>query len=162
MATIAFIGLGNMGGPMAANLVKAGHKVVAFDLVAASRDQAKSDGAAIAESAVASVKGADVVITMLPAGKHVLSVWNEVVPFFAYPTQIRKMIYTTNAIESLHRGLRKIIKTRGAFPSDEAATKLLYLALRNLGVHWKPAIEWRAAYAQFTIFFAERLPTTIR
>jgi putative transposase len=88
--------------------------------------------------------------------------WNEVVPFFAYPPQIRKMIYTTNAIESLHRGLRKIIKTRGAFPSDEAATKLLYLALRNLGVHWMPAIEWRAAYAQFRIFFAERLPTTIR
>src|SRR5690242_960594 len=80
MATIAFIGLGNMGGPMAANLVKAGHKVVAFDLVAASRDQAKADGAAIAESATGSVKGADVVITMLPAGKHVLSVWNEVVP----------------------------------------------------------------------------------
>jgi 3-hydroxyisobutyrate dehydrogenase len=83
MATIAFIGLGNMGGPMAANLVKAGHKVVAFDLVAASRDQAKSDGAAVAESSVAAVKGADVVVTMLPAGKHVLSVWNEVVPAMA-------------------------------------------------------------------------------
>ena len=83
MATIAFIGLGNMGGPMAANLVKGGHKVVAFDLVAASRDQAKSDGAAIAQSAVASVKGADTVVTMLPAGKHVLSVWNEVVPAMA-------------------------------------------------------------------------------
>ena len=80
MATIAFIGLGNMGGPMAANLVKAGHKVTAFDLVAASRDQAKADGAAIGESSVGSVKGADVVITMLPAGKHVLSVWNEVIP----------------------------------------------------------------------------------
>ena len=80
MATIAFIGLGNMGGPMAANLVKAGHKVVAFDLVAASRDQAKADGAAIAESSVSSVKGAEIVITMLPAGKHVLGVWNEVVP----------------------------------------------------------------------------------
>ena len=80
MATIAFIGLGNMGGPMAANLVKAGHKVVAFDLAAASRDQAEADGAAIAESSVSSVKGADVVITMLPAGKHVFSVWNEVVP----------------------------------------------------------------------------------
>jgi 3-hydroxyisobutyrate dehydrogenase len=80
MANIAFIGLGNMGGPMAANLVKAGHKVTAFDLVATSRDQAKSDGAAIADSAVASVKDADTVITMLPAGKHVLSVWNEVVP----------------------------------------------------------------------------------
>ncbi len=80
MANIAFIGLGNMGGPMAANLVKAGHKVIAFDLVAASRDQAKADGAAIADSAVGSVKGAEVVITMLPAGKHVLSVWTDVVP----------------------------------------------------------------------------------
>jgi 3-hydroxyisobutyrate dehydrogenase len=88
MATIAFIGLGNMGGPMAANLVKAGHKVVAFDLMAASRDQAKSDGAAIAESSVSSVKGADVVITMLPAGKHVLSVWNEVVPAMTKGTLI--------------------------------------------------------------------------
>jgi putative transposase len=88
--------------------------------------------------------------------------WSEVIPFFAYPPEIRKMIYTTNAIESLNRGLRKIIKTRGAFPSDEAAMKLLYLALRNLGVHWKPAIEWRAAYAQFSIFFLDRLPTTIR
>jgi 3-hydroxyisobutyrate dehydrogenase len=83
MARIAFIGLGNMGGPMAANLVKAGHKVTAFDLVAASRDQAKADGAAIAESSIASVKGADVAITMLPAGKHVMSVWNEVVPAMA-------------------------------------------------------------------------------
>ncbi len=80
MAIIAFIGLGNMGGPMAANLVKGGHKVVAYDLVEASRNQAKADGATIAESAVASVKGAEVVVTMLPAGKHVLSVWNEVVP----------------------------------------------------------------------------------
>jgi len=80
MANIAFIGLGNMGGPMAANLVKAGHKVTAFDLVAASRDQAKADGAAIGESAAATVKGADTVVTMLPAGKHVLSVWSEVVP----------------------------------------------------------------------------------
>jgi 3-hydroxyisobutyrate dehydrogenase len=83
MATIAFIGLGNMGGPMAANLVKAGQKVSAFDLVAASRDQAKADGADIAGSAVAAVKGADTVITMLPAGKHVLSVWNEIVPSMA-------------------------------------------------------------------------------
>ena len=80
MATIAFIGLGNMGGPMAANLVKAGHKVVAFDLVEASRTQANADGAEIADSAVAAVKGADAVVTMLPAGKHVLAVWTEVVP----------------------------------------------------------------------------------
>ncbi len=88
MAHIAFIGLGNMGGPMAANLVKAGHKVTAFDLVAASRDQAKADGAGIAESSVGSVKGADVVITMLPAGKHVMSVWNEVIPVMSKGTLI--------------------------------------------------------------------------
>ena len=88
MATIAFIGLGNMGGPMAANLVKAGYKVVAFDLVEASRNQAKSDGAAVAESAAAAVKGADTVVTMLPAGKHVLTVWNEVVPAMTKGTLI--------------------------------------------------------------------------
>ncbi len=80
MASIAFIGLGNMGGPMAANLVKAGHNVIAFDLVEASRNQAKADGAEIADSATAAVKGADVVITMLPAGKHVVSVWTDVIP----------------------------------------------------------------------------------
>src|SRR6187551_2158805 len=80
MTSIAFIGLGNMGGPMAANLVKGGHSVTAFDLVEASRAQAKADGAGISESSVAAVKGADVVITMLPAGKHVLSVWTDVIP----------------------------------------------------------------------------------
>src|ERR1700709_2949243 len=83
MANIAFIGLGNRGGPMAANLVKAGHKVIAFDLVDASKNQARSDGAAIADSAAAAVKGADTVITMLPAGKHVISVWTDVIPSMA-------------------------------------------------------------------------------
>jgi 3-hydroxyisobutyrate dehydrogenase len=83
MTSIAFIGLGNMGGPMAANLVKAGHKVVGFDLVPASRDAAKADGVSIADKAAEAVKGAEVVITMLPAGKHVLSVWNEIIPSVA-------------------------------------------------------------------------------
>jgi 3-hydroxyisobutyrate dehydrogenase len=83
MANIAFIGLGNMGGPMLANLVKAGDKVTGFDLVEASRNQAKADGAGIADSAAAAVKGADVVITMLPAGKHVVSVWTEILPAMA-------------------------------------------------------------------------------
>jgi 3-hydroxyisobutyrate dehydrogenase len=80
MAMIAFIGLGNMGGPMAANLVKAGHNVTAFDLAEASRNQAMADGVNIAASATAAAKGAEVVVTMLPAGKHVLAVWGEVVP----------------------------------------------------------------------------------
>jgi 3-hydroxyisobutyrate dehydrogenase len=78
--TIAFIGLGNMGGPMAANLIKAGHKVTGFDLVPALRDAAKADGVTIAASAIEAVNSADVVITMLPAGKHVLAVWEEIVP----------------------------------------------------------------------------------
>jgi 3-hydroxyisobutyrate dehydrogenase len=83
MTHIAFIGLGNMGGPMAANLVKAGHSVVGFDLVPASRDAAKAAGVSIAAKAAEAVKGAEVVITMLPAGKHVLSVWNEIIPAVA-------------------------------------------------------------------------------
>jgi 3-hydroxyisobutyrate dehydrogenase len=83
MATIAFIGLGNMGGPMAANLIKAGHKVIGFDLVQASKDAAKAGGVAIADSAAASVKDASVVITMLPAGKHVVSVWTDIIPSVA-------------------------------------------------------------------------------
>ena len=86
MANIAFIGLGNMGGPMAANLVKAGHKVQGFDLVQASKDAAKADGVSIAASATEAVKGAEIVITMLPAGKHVLSVWREVIPVVAKNT----------------------------------------------------------------------------
>ncbi len=83
MTSIAFIGLGNMGGPMAANLVKAGHKVAGFDLVEASRAQAKADGVTIAATAVDAVKGAEVIITMLPAGKHVVSVWSEAIPVAA-------------------------------------------------------------------------------
>jgi 3-hydroxyisobutyrate dehydrogenase len=77
---IAFIGLGNMGGPMAANLVNAGHQVVGFDLSSASCEQARSDGAQTASSAREAVQDAEVVVTMLPAGKHVLSVWNDILP----------------------------------------------------------------------------------
>ncbi|MEE1656088.1 3-hydroxyisobutyrate dehydrogenase [Microvirga sp. CF3062] len=80
MTSIAFIGLGNMGGPMAANLVKAGHSVTGFDLSPASCDQARSDGARIASSTVEAVKDAEIVVTMLPAGKHVLSVWTDILP----------------------------------------------------------------------------------
>ena len=76
--SIAFIGLGNMGGPMAANLVKAGFQVTGFDLSASHLDQAKAQGVAAASSAQDAVKAADVVITMLPAGKHVLGVWQDV------------------------------------------------------------------------------------
>jgi 3-hydroxyisobutyrate dehydrogenase len=80
MAHIGFIGLGNMGGPMAANLVKAGGRVSGFDVVAALRDAAGKDGVQIVGNAKATVENADVVVTMLPAGAHVLSVWNDIVP----------------------------------------------------------------------------------
>jgi 3-hydroxyisobutyrate dehydrogenase len=80
MTTIAFIGLGNMGGPMAANLVKAGHAVLGFDLVPPSREAAAADGVRIAGSGADAVHEAEIVVTMLPAGKHVLSVWEEILP----------------------------------------------------------------------------------
>ncbi|WEX11436.1 3-hydroxyisobutyrate dehydrogenase [Chelativorans sp. AA-79] len=80
MTTIAFIGLGNMGNPMAANLVKAGHQVQGFDLVPESLDKAAGNGVDVATSAEAAIEGAEVVITMLPAGKHVLSVYEHLVP----------------------------------------------------------------------------------
>ena len=80
MTNIAFIGLGNMGGPMAGNLVKAGHSVKAFDLVQASKDAAAEMGVGIAGSAREAVADAEVVVTMLPAGKHVLAVWADILP----------------------------------------------------------------------------------
>jgi 3-hydroxyisobutyrate dehydrogenase len=80
MTNIAFIGLGNMGGPMAANLVKAGHAVTGFDLSPASCDQARSDGVSIAGSTTDAVRDAEIIVTMLPAGKHVLSVWADIMP----------------------------------------------------------------------------------
>jgi transposase-like protein len=83
--------------------------------------------------------------------------WDRVIPFFAFPPAVRRVIYTTNAIESLHSRLRKIIKTRGHFPSDDAATKLLWLALRNITADWgRAAKEWREAMNQFAILYEER------
>ena len=80
MSAIAFIGLGNMGGPMAANLVKAGHRVVGYDLVEKLREEAATSGVSIAGSAREAVAGADVVVTMLPAGRHVIAAWGDILP----------------------------------------------------------------------------------
>ena len=82
--------------------------------------------------------------------------WEHVIPLFAFPPEVRRMIYTTNAVESLNRSLRKIIKTRGSFPNDDAAMKLLYLAINNAGIHWKRPIAWTAAMSQFAILFGDR------
>jgi putative transposase len=82
--------------------------------------------------------------------------WDYLTPAFAYPPEIRRILTTTNAIESLHSQLRKIIKTRGHFPSDEAASKLLYLALRNIKKRWAPAPIWGQALTHFAVLFPDR------
>jgi putative transposase len=83
--------------------------------------------------------------------------WAQVIPFFAFPPEIRRVIYTTNAIESVNAQLRKIIKTRGHFPTDDAANKLIWLALRNITADWgKPAHHWKEAMNQFAILYDDR------
>jgi putative transposase len=85
--------------------------------------------------------------------------WERVSVFFTYPEEIRQVIYPTNAIESVNMGLRKIIKTRGSFPNDEAALKLIYIALENISEKWTmPMRDWKAALNRFAIVFGERLP----
>ena len=84
-------------------------------------------------------------------------VWDKVIPFFAFPPEVRRVIYTTNAIESVNARLRKIIKTRGHFPSDDAATKLIWLALRNITADWgRAANHWKTAMNQFAILYEDR------
>jgi len=88
--------------------------------------------------------------------------WERVTPFFAFPAEIRKVIYTTNAVESLNMCLRKIIKTRGSFPNEEAAIRLLYLALRNHAKKWNYVQNWREALNRFQILWPERMPALER
>ena len=83
--------------------------------------------------------------------------WDRVIPFFAFPPAVRKVVYTTNSIESVNARLRKIIKTRGHFPSDDAATKLIWLALRNITAEWsRAAHDWKTAMNQFAILYEDR------
>jgi putative transposase len=83
--------------------------------------------------------------------------WDKVIPFFAFPPEVRRVIYTTNAIESVNARLRKILKTRGHFPNDDAATKLIWLALRNITADWgRAANHWKSAMNQFAILYQER------
>ena len=83
--------------------------------------------------------------------------WDRVIPFFAFPPSIRRVIYTTNSIESINARLRKIIKTRGHFPSDDAASKLIWLALRNITADWgRAAKDWKEAMNQFAILYEDR------
>lgn len=85
------------------------------------------------------------------------SAWSHVIPFFAFPPDIRRVLYTTNAIESVNSRIRKIIKTRGHFPNDDAASKLIWLALKNITANWSSASrDWKAAMNQFAILYGDR------
>ncbi len=126
-------------------------KVVAADLRriygAATADQAAAELDSFEE------KWAGKYASIAPAWRRA---WAEVIPFFAFDPAIRKIIYTTNAIESLNRVIRKSIKTRGSFPTEEAATKLIYLAIRNFEKGGRNVREWFAARNQLAIMFEER------
>jgi len=84
--------------------------------------------------------------------------WNEIVPFLSYPPEIRRILYTTNAIESLNFQLRKVLKPKGHFPTEDAVLKILYLAIQRAKLKWKPARDWSRARAHFAIVFADRMP----
>jgi len=93
-----------------------------------------------------------------PIGQSWRRNWARITPFFDYPPEIRKVIYTTNAVESINMSLRKVIKTRSSFPTDEAACKLLYLALNNISKKWTmPIRDWKQALNRFTIQFEDRM-----
>jgi putative transposase len=83
--------------------------------------------------------------------------WQRVIPFFAFPAEIRKIIYTTNAVESLNMSLRKVLKPRVAFPSEEAALKVMYMALRRVIKKWERPIHWKAALTRFTLLWEDRI-----
>jgi putative transposase len=83
--------------------------------------------------------------------------WDRVTPLFEFPEEVRRIIYTTNAVESLHMSLRKVIKTRGSFPSEEAAMKLLYLGVRNASAKWEAVQHWRSALNHFEMLWGDRI-----
>lgn len=92
--------------------------------------------------------------------KSWMSHWNHVIPFFAFPHEIRRAIYTTNAIESMNMTLRKVLKSHRAFPTDESALKVIYLAIHNIAKRWTmPIHNWKPALNQFAIVYSERFPT---
>jgi putative transposase len=87
--------------------------------------------------------------------------WAGISPLYAYPEEIRRSIYTTNVVESLHMTLRKVIKTRASFPSEEAALKLLYLALNNVSKRWKAARDWRTSLNHFMLRYGDRIEAAL-
>jgi len=127
-------------------------KLVAADLKAIYRAASERQAATELEDFISKWGGKYQAI-----GKLWKEHWARITPFFDFPAEVRRMIYTTNAVESLHMTLRKIIKTRASFPSEEAALKLLYLALRNVSAKWEAIQHWKQALNQFELLWGERI-----
>ena len=112
-----------------------------------------------AEAALAEFEQSDLAARYPAIAPSWRRAWNEVVPFLDYPPEVRRLIYTTNAMEALNSKIRRAVRTRGHFPSDEAAAKLIYLALNPTSTEWKRSVrEWHAVKSQFAIRFEERFP----
>ena len=126
-------------------------------VAAALKDIYRAMDAAAAEAALGAFETSEWGLKYPAIGMAWRRVWNEVIPFFAFPKDVRRLIYTTNAIEALNSKLRRAIRARGHFPTDEAAMKLLFLVLNRSEKEWTmPAREWCMAKAQFAVMFGER------
>lgn len=126
-------------------------------LAAALKSIYRAVDAKAAEEALSAFEAGEWGLRYPAIGQSWRRVWTEVIPFFAFPDEVRRIIYTTNAIEALNSKLRRAVRARGHFPSDDAATKLLYLILNRSEKEWKmPPREWTMAKAQFAVLFGER------
>jgi len=126
-------------------------------VAAALKDVYRAIDAAAAEAALGALEAGDWGRKYPAIGMSWRRVWSEVIPFYAFPNDVRRLIYTTNAIEALNSKLRRAVRARGHFPTDDAAMKLLFLVLNRSEKEWTmPAREWHMAKAQFAVLFQER------
>jgi putative transposase len=126
-------------------------------VAAALKDIYRAIDATAAETALTAFEAGDWGQKYPAIGMSWRRAWTQVIPFYAFPKDVRRLIYTTNAIEALNSKLRRAVRARGHFPTDEAALKLLFLALNRIEKEWTmPAREWCMAKAQFAVLFGER------
>ena len=126
-------------------------------LAASLKEIYRATDADAAESALTAFEASPWGLRYPAIGQSWRRAWGEVIPFFAFPGEVRRIVYTTNTIEALNSKLRRAVRARGHFPNDDAATKLLYLILNRAEKDWKmPPREWAMAKAQFAVIFGER------
>ena len=131
-------------------------------MAAALKDVYRAVDAAAGEAALAAFEEGPWGRKYPAIGQAWRRAWGEVVPFYAFPDEVRRLLYTTNAIEALNSKLRRAVRARGHFPTDEAAMKLLFLVLNRAEKEWRmPPGEWAMAKAQFAVLFGERFTNAL-